>query len=126
MKSGFEERKKDIESFIKWQSITVKHDSLKPWIDKKVYETWGFKAATRAYHIARTGYDVEIAGPFKNMYPTTIPVQTTERVPGAPYEAHTAYDISQILAWLAKERNDVQERLEWRQQIPELMKALLN
>ena len=126
LKNGLEEGTTERENFRRWQKITIKKDSFIPWIDKKVYKTLGFKAATRAYHIARTGYDAKIIGTYKDVYPTTIPVQTTERVPGAPYEAHTAYDISQILAWLAKERNDVQERLEWRQQIPELMKALLN
>ncbi len=126
LKNGLVEGTTERGNFRKWKKITIKEDSFSPWIDTKVYETWGFKAATRAYHIARTGYDAEIIGTYKDMYPTTIPVQTTERVPGAPYEAHTAYDISQILAWLAKERNDIQEQLEWRQQIPSLMKALLN
>ncbi|GAG99015.1 unnamed protein product, partial [marine sediment metagenome] len=37
-----------------------------------------------------------------------------------------AFDVSQILAWLAKERKDFQEQLNWRQQIPGLMKKLLN
>jgi hypothetical protein len=34
--------------------------------------------------------------------------------------------LSQILAWLAKERRDIQEQLGWREQIPELMAPLLN
>jgi hypothetical protein len=33
--------------------------------------------------------------------------------------------VAQSLAWLAKERRDVQERLEWKQQIPELVRPLL-
>lgn len=126
LKNGIAEGTKERENFRKWQGTTIGKGSLPPWINETVYKAWGFKAATRAFHIAHTGYDAVIEGPYKDMRPTTIPVQTTERVPGAPYEAHTAYDISQILAWLAKERNDVEERLAWRQQIPSLMKALLN
>ena len=98
LENGIAEGTKERENFRAWQKITIKRDSFLPWIDKKVYKAWGFKAATRAFHIARTGYDAKIIGSYKDMYPTTIPVQTTEKVPGAPYEARTAYDISQVLA----------------------------
>ena len=37
---------------------------------------------------------------------------------------HNLFDVSQILAWLAKERRDVQEQLEWREQIPDLIASL--
>ena len=47
-------------------------------------------------------------------------------VPGTPKESRNLYEVSQILAWLAKERRDVQEQLEWREQIPELLKPLMN
>jgi len=36
------------------------------------------------------------------------------------------FDLSQILAWLAKERRDLQEQLEWRQTVPELLKPFVN
>ena len=38
--------------------------------------------------------------------------------PGVPAQSTNLFDLSQILAWLAKERRDVQEQLEWREQIP--------
>ena len=47
-------------------------------------------------------------------------VQQTDPVPGAPNNSGNLYDVSQVLAWLAMERRDVQEQLEWREQIPEL------
>jgi hypothetical protein len=109
----------------KWQACSMKPDDLAPWINESVMKTWGFKAAVRTYHIARTGHDVEMAGPYQDEWPTTIPVRTVRKVPGAPPEAGNGYDVCQILAWLAKERRDLQERLEWRQQIPGLMRALL-
>jgi hypothetical protein len=126
LKNGIAEGTKERENFRKWRKTTVEKGSLPPWINETVYKAWGFKAATRAYHIAHTGCDAEIVGTYKDMRPTTIAVKKTKKIPGTPEQAQNAYDISQILAWLAKERNDVEERLTWRQQIPELMKVLLN
>ena len=45
----------------------------------------------------------------------TIAVLHAEPVPGAPNETRNLYDVSQILAWLAKERRDLQEQIEWRE-----------
>jgi hypothetical protein len=53
-------------------------------------------------------------------------MQKTKRVPGAPQECRNLFDLSQILAWLAKDRRDVQEQLEWREKIPDLMVHLRN
>ncbi len=89
-------------------------------------DQWDFKAATRAFHIARTGYDAEIVGQYKDQTPSTIKTIPTRRVPGSPRESRSLFDLSQILAWLAKERRHVQEQLEWREQIPEILKPLLN
>ncbi|MBU4237495.1 MAG: hypothetical protein KKI01_14405 [Proteobacteria bacterium] len=33
-----------------------------------------------------------------------------KKVPGAPAESRNLYDVSQSLAWLAKERRDIQEQ----------------
>jgi hypothetical protein len=51
-------------------------------------------------------------------------VQPSRSVPGSRGEAANLFDVSQILAWLAKERRDVQEQVEWRAQIPALMAGL--
>ena len=69
---------------------------------------------------------MEIVGQYKDNTPTTIPIRQAKAVPGAPKECRTLYDVSQILAWLAKERRDLQEQLEWREKIPELMESLAN
>jgi hypothetical protein len=37
-----------------------------------------------------------------------------------------AADLRQVLAWLAKERRNVQEQLEWREQIPGLLDGMKN
>src|ERR1700682_1771815 len=49
----------------------------------------------------------------------------TVAVPGAPREAKNAYHICQALSWVAKERRQIQDQLDGLQQIPQLMKALL-
>ena len=95
-------------------------------MDKGLREGWGFKAAARAFHIAGCGSDAEVMGPYKDQTPTTIDMRATKAVPGAPKQCRNLFDLSQILAWLAKERRDVQEQLDWREQIPELMAPLMN
>ncbi len=124
LKSGVNESKAEKRNFVQWRKTPIQMDRLVPWIEKKVRKGWGFKAATRIYHIARTGWDVEIVGQYKDNAPTTIPVRETKRVPGAPNQCGNLFDVSQILAWLAKERRDVQEQFEWREEIPELLKSL--
>lgn len=95
-----------------------------PWVDKTLQKCWGFKAAARTFHIARSGFDAEIVGEYRDNTPTTIHLHKKKRVPGAPYECQNLFDLSQVLAWLAQERRDVQEQLEWREQIPALLKLL--
>jgi len=108
----------------KWRRSTFPADRLQEWVKTDLRKTWGFKAATRAYHIANTGKDVHLDGPFKGNDPTTIPTSPTDLVGGSPQKSSTVFDLSQILSWLAKERNDLQEQIEWREQIPELLAPL--
>lgn len=124
LKSGLEESETEKKNFETWRKEGIASNKLTSWVDKDLREGWGFKAAARTYHIARTGHDANIEGPYKNNKPTTIPVSIADRIPGAPLESKNLFDISQILAWLAKERHDVQEQLEWREQITELLKPL--
>lgn len=120
--SNIEEEKRQ---FVAWKATGIEAADIVAWINDDVRKAWGFKAATRAYHIARSGHDVRIVGPYKGWRPTTIPIERAEEVPGSPGQISNAYDLSQALAWLAKERNDLQEQLEWREQIPNLMNRLL-
>lgn len=72
-------------------------------------------------HIIRTGTDAEIGGLYKNSRPSTVRVTDLNPVPGAPAEARNLFDVSQALAWLARQRTDLREQLRWRDQIPGLM-----
>lgn len=124
--SGIKDSNTEKKNFEKWRKTTTTMSHLALWSDNILRQEWGFKAATRFFHIARSGADVEIIGQYKGQRPTTIAVQETKPVPGAPKESRNLYDVSQILAWLAKERRDVQEQLAWREGIPRLMDSLIN
>lgn len=124
--SGIQESEKEKKNFERWYQKQIKPSELIPWIEKDLRKGWGFKAAARGYHISRTGHDIKVIGPYRDNSPVTIPVCKAERVPGAPRYTRNLYDVSQILAWLAKERRDIQEQLEWREQIPELLKPFMN
>jgi len=126
LRDGLTDAKQDAENLGRWRSTKIDRAALVPWVDEAVKKTWGFKAAARAYHIACSGHDVEIVGKYKDRRPTTIETRKAERVPGCPEKAENAFDLAQVLSWLASHRRDLQERLEWRQQIPALMEALLN
>ncbi len=124
LSSGLGESEKEKGNFERWRKSPVSLDSVPPWVNDSVRKTWGFKAAARTFHISRTGCDAEIVGPYKSNNSSTIPVRCASRVPGAPGESRTLFDLSQVLAWLAKERRDLQEQVEWREQIPVLMDSL--
>ena len=124
--SGLKESETEKENFEKWRRTPITLKRLAPWVNKDLRKGWGFKAAARTYHIARSGSDAKVVGQYKGNTPTGIAMQATKRVPGAPQQCGNLFDLSQILAWLAKERRDVQEQLEWREKIPEIMKPLMN
>ena len=60
------------------------------------------------------GHDVQLADPFQKGVPTEKDVIPTVTVPGAVLPGDNVYAVSQSLSWLAKERRDVQEQLEWK------------
>jgi hypothetical protein len=47
-------------------------------------------------------------------------------VPGSSNPAKNLYDVSQVLTWLAGQRNDVEEQLNWQRDVPALMAALID
>jgi len=123
---GLEESKKEKSNLEQWLKRVVTYKQFTSWIKEDLRKCWGFKAAARTWHISQTGYDAEVVGPYKVNTPISIPMRQTKRVPGTPEGVRHLYDVSQILAWLAKERRDVQEQLQWRESIPELLKPLMN
>lgn len=124
VRTGINEYTLERDILIRWRDADVTARELRSWVESRLRTQWGFKAASRTWHIARCGCDVDVIGPYKNHSPTTIPVERSKAVPGSPEESTSLFDVSQILAWLAKERRDIQQQMEWREQIPALMASL--
>ena len=72
------------------------------------------------------GYDAKFLKPFERALPSRRTVKHSSMVPGSVVPARNAFAVSQTLAWLAKERQDIEEQLEWSRRIGYLMKHLLN
>ena len=102
---------------------------IEKWLEKSVSKTWNIQAAARAYHIAKTGSD----GKFSNMQQVKNPKftdlvlkpKTETKVPGSFVPVRNAYDMSQVLSWLAGDQGTIQGQLKWMSDIPKLMSALL-
>jgi hypothetical protein len=110
---------------VDWLKRLVDHGRLGRWVDGPLASAWGKKAAARVYHIVTTGNDAEFEYPFERAKPTQRRMTPGKPVPGAPVPGRTAFAVSQALAWLARERRDVQEQFERSRTIPELMQRLL-
>jgi len=126
LSSGLAQAEAEKTNFRQWRQQAIDAIRFAEWVNRDVREMWGFKAAARTCGIARTGYDVKIEGQYKERKPTTIETSMLSRVPGTPNHSRNLFEISQILAWLAKERRDVQEQVEWREQIPALLARMRN
>ncbi len=124
LRGGLGEYKLERDTLIRWQNLEVGPTKLRAWVDTDLRVGWGFKAAARAFHIATSGRDVTVLGPYRGYRPTNVRVETSDAVPGAPEESTSLFDVSQVLAWLAKERADIQEQMDWREQIPSLIAPL--
>jgi len=110
----------------KWQSRRIDEAVLLDWINDDVREKWGIKGAVRVLAISRTGWDVGPKGDLKNKRPSDVATANTREVPGIDPPVSNAFGISQALTWLAGQRNELQEDLEWRSQVPQLMQMLMN
>ena len=75
--------------------------------------------------MADGGRDVELVDVYRGHRFTNIRVEYGAPVPGAPKYSRNLYDISQAPAWLAWDRRELQEALEGRVGIPDLMGVLV-
>lgn len=107
-----------------WVKTPVQPNKIVAWSDGPVRTAWGVKAATRALHIARTGCDVQIPPFTEKALPSKKEVIVGQLVPSSNQPAKNLYAVSQVLTWLAQQRTEIEERLEWQNQVPELMEKL--
>ena len=108
-----------------WGSLRVPLARLVSFADGELAAAWGVRAAARFLHIATTGFDADLAYPFEPGPPHAKTMTATRRVAGSRERASSAYDACQILAWIAKDRREAQERVDWMMQIPGLMQGMM-
>ncbi len=111
--------------YSKWLKIPIDEARLREWVDGPLRKHWGVRLAARTLHIARTGYDADFAKPFEPGRPSEKSMKQTRQVPGAWVPAQHVFAVSQVLAWLAKERHDIQDQIELTTQIHDVIQQLL-
>jgi len=115
----------DQDTVAKWRKMRIAEHALMEWVDEDVKQKWGIKGAVRVLAIAATGWDAEPKGDLKNKRPSDVATERTFEVPGIAPPVVDAFGVSQALSWVAGQRTELQEDLEWRSQVPELMQLLL-
>lgn len=123
--AGIEATTRERETYLIWSKKKVSEDKLERWTNKHLAKRWGVKAAARTWHITRSGRDVVFADPFEKGLATEKSVHFGKAVAGAVLPGNTIYAVAQSLAWLAKERRDIQEQLQMKREIHDLLKPLL-
>jgi len=121
---GLKKVKADLVRLGHWESSTIDSRKFEEWIDGHLAERWGKKAACRALHICLNGEDVELLDLFAGGKPSEKQVKSLGSVPGSAKPAKSLYDVCQALSWIATQRNNADERLEWQGHIPGLIENL--
>lgn len=119
-----DESNKDKVKIQYWQNQLVDIPLITNWVDTKLSEQWGKLAACRTYHICTSGYDVEYLDKYVRAKPSEKKVIKVKKVPGTPETSKHAYDVCQVLFWLASNRKNANERLAWQRQVPQLITSL--
>ena len=125
LKDAVQSAENDRIIFARWQRQRFDRDLFVSWINRDVHERWGLKAAVRVLGIATQGKDVEPAGDCRNRKPSEVGTKVVGTVPGVNAPASNLFEISQVLAWVAGQRADIAEDLEWRSDVPALMEKLV-
>jgi hypothetical protein len=122
--TGLGRAAKDVKQLQQWDNDQVDLNRFRGWVDENLAGAWGKKAASRVYFIAMEGRDIEWADPFEHALPSERTVHRLEVVPGAKLRSETLYDVLQALTYVATQRPNVEERLEWQSMVPKLMADL--
>jgi len=106
-----------------WEEKALDNTRLAPWADGAVAPAWNALSASKVLHICGTGRDGEWI-PFSKGMPSEKPMKPLAPVPGAPAKAQNFFDVSQALSWVATQRHDPEQRVQWQKQIPSLIAKL--
>jgi hypothetical protein len=122
---GTESALADGEIFGQWGSIEIPANDLQKWVDGPVANAWGPLAAARVHGIATTGLDGKPVPPWRRAKPHTWLLIGGQPVPGTAVPCGDAYQLMQVLSWVASRRRNVAQRLQWRGQIRGLLADVL-
>jgi uncharacterized protein DUF932 len=122
--SGLKAIEGEKQHFRRWYRMKVDLRRVISWIDREVCSVWGVKAAVRALHIIRTGRDAVLVRPNEKKLPSERTVEAAQAVPGAHAPVQNLFHVSQVLYWLASQRRELEERLEWEGQAHDLLGKL--
>ena len=122
---GTESALADAEIFGQWGSTKVSANDLQKWVDGPVAKAWGPFAAARVHGIATTGLDGTPVPPWRRAKPHTWSLMDGQPVPGTTAPCRDAYQLVQVLSWVASRRRNVAQRLQWRGQIRTLLAEVL-
>jgi hypothetical protein len=126
LREGIAAANAEIDFYSQWLQTRVPKKQFVRWIDTVIKDKWGSLAAARTHLICTKGWDGKFVAPFEKAPPSLKAMEQTRQVPGSLLCQESAYSICQALAWVAKERRDIQEQLDWMRDIPDLMGALLS
>lgn len=104
---GMASIRREKEQYNLWRQVALEDTLTVRWADGPLRKRLAVRLTARALHIARTGMDGKSAKPFERGKPSEKTMEPTIRVPGLGGRAMTAFDVSQILSRLAKERVDL-------------------
>jgi len=111
-------------NFEAWSARPVDLKRVRAWIDEDISEAWGKLAAARLWSITTTGRDAAFAPPFAALPASKRKVKPTIKVPGAPPESRTLYDVAQAASWIASRRTSFEEGQSMQLQIAPLLARL--
>ena len=119
------------EFYKRWKAAEVSQRTLARWIDNDVKNKWKYEKAARAYHIAMEGYDIQVKTDDKdqgtesrkqiprpseltpNPFEPRYYVQKKDPAPEHFAPARNAFDLSQILSWIASQESTIPKQLKW-------------
>jgi len=111
--------------FGRWMGHKISETTFREWTENTLRTTWGLKAAVRAHHITLRGVDVEIEKMVRGVPARDMPVRDKGPVPGSITGSLNLFAVSQALTWLAGDRGEIQEQLDWKSQVFPMVTALL-
>jgi Domain of unknown function (DUF932) len=126
LESELREMATDKRQLTNWFETPVNMSQVDAWADTTVADSWGPFLAARTCHISRSGFDGKVANSAKKIRPSLREVSSQHKVPGSCAPVTNVYHVSQVLSWLARERNTIQDQFEKMLEIPALVTPLLN